>query len=514
MAKPGIQISKPLIAKLPKMERGTQEHIAQLLWKKSGGVCFLCGAEMNRAADTIVPDHDVPESEGDSSKVNRLSNLNLAHTGCNAFKREHPTAPVSAFLRFRRFLLGRTDGPLYSDCLEYFKITPAATHVTRDGDLITFEFPDGSKRTAHIFEETNRNGTFLSCFVDVPSEAVFHDEDCQPRTIKDKQVWLIYSDLQRNPLHEPPACRTEATTGPVELLMFDGQHKTVASLLMKRGRIPIKIYLDLPAEQTRHLVNSIQAKIPKLGLSAFELMTKMGAEYKDRLTLYTESEEAGSEEGFLESIPPDQRRRAKQAFENACIANVWGDPELELVQAVKKFGGKGRKALTETKIKDKLLKPLLSMKPMSQPFEVSEPIRERERVLARTIVNEWVKRALAARGTDPDPKETTGIERRLYQPSIEYFARLMRKAAAHTLKIDEDDSLGLKKATDDDMKAIRKIVARLVSHGVWTHAYTTKRMKAVQDALAKNQNADAAFRDVGLNLGYALTGDLEKNWAG
>jgi hypothetical protein len=297
--------------------------------------------------------------------------------------------------------------------------------------------------------------------------------------------------------------------------MFDGQHKTVAGLLMKRDRIPIKVYLNLSAEPTRHLVNSIQAKIPKLGLSAFELMAKMGAEYKDRLAQYTESVDDGSEQGFIDYVPADQRRRAKQAFENACLANVWDDPELTLPAIVKESGGKGKSALTEKKIKDKLLKPLLSLKPMVRPFEESEMVREREKDLIRTIVNEWVRLAWMPQGKLPEDKETTAIERRRYQSSIEYVARLVRKAAAHTLKIDEADSLGSKKAGDDDVSEIERIVERVVSHGVWTHPYTTKKMKAVQDALSKNQNVDQAFRNVGLDLGYALTGGgLDKNWAG
>src|SRR5687768_9829339 len=182
MAKAGVFVSRQLIARLPAGERGTPDNIGKLLWKKSGGKCFLCEAILNRAADRIVPDHDVPESEGDPNDVNRLVNLNLAHQDCNAFKRSHPTAPTSAFLKFRRFLSDKSS-PLYSDTLTYFKVVPSKTHLTDDGNSVTFEFPDSSKRTVQVVEESNLNGTFRSCFVDVPIKALFHDEECQPRTI-------------------------------------------------------------------------------------------------------------------------------------------------------------------------------------------------------------------------------------------------------------------------------------------------------------------------------------------
>ncbi len=509
----GISVSKQLLAKLPASERGPVKRIVKQLWAKSGGNCFLCGAPMNRAADKIVADHDVPESVAKPGRANRLANLNLVHSGCNAFKRNHPTAPASAFLRFRHFLSTLANGALYSDCLGYFKLSPKKTVLTRNGKEVTFEFPDGSHRAAHVFEEKNDAGFFQSCFVDVPTLAVFHDEDCQPRTIKDRQVWLIYSDLQRNPLHEPPACRTEAETGKVELLMFDGQHKTVANLLMGRNRIPMKVYLELSPEHTRHLVNSIQAKIPKLGLSAFELMAKMGAEYEDRLAQYLESEDEPSENGFLNWVPADQRKRAKQAFENACIANVWEDPQLDLRKAMKKLSTKGRSGLTEAKVKGKLLKPLVSLRPMGKSFDESEQIRDHERSIARTIVNEWIKQMLSPSGQAPANQDRTAIERRTYQPSIEYVARLLRKVAAHILKLDTDDSLGAKKPSESELAEIRAAIKRIADHGVWTHAYTTKKMKAVQDTLSKNQNADEAFRNVGLDLGYAVSGDLRADWA-
>jgi hypothetical protein len=386
--------------------------------------------------------------------------------------------------------------------------------MTPAGDGVRFEFPDGSKRECRVLEEKNDAGTFRSCFVDVPVTAVFHDTECQPRTIKDGQVWLIYSDLQRNPLHEPPACRSTGSAGKVELLMFDGQHKTIASLLLGRARIPMKVYLEMSPEHTRHLVNSIQAKIPKLGLSAFELMAKMGAEYNDRLAQYLEEAAEPSEAGFLESIPNDQRRRARQAFEDACVANIWDDPELTLHEAMKESSAKGRTALTETKIKSKLLKPLVSLVPMNRAMEESEQVRDRERAVVRLIVNEWVAQSLRPAGLKPSAQELSAVERRRYQPSIEYVARLMRRVAASILKLEPEESLGAKKLSKADSAAIRKAIKRVAAHGVWSHAISTKRMRAVQDALSKNQNADQAFRDVGLNLGFALGEELPKNWAG
>ena len=122
----------------------------------------------------------------------------------------------------------------------------------------------------------------------MPQVAIFSDQAVQPRTIRDTHVWAIYSDIMKNPLHEPPSLRIEpqGTSGKVSLLMFDGQHKTVANWLMGRDTVVAKIYLNLEEVQAIELVNSIQAKIKKLPLSAFELAAKMSDEWQTHWRLY------------------------------------------------------------------------------------------------------------------------------------------------------------------------------------------------------------------------------------
>src|SRR5215467_7766616 len=88
----GIEISKTLTAKLPPHER---EHVAEALWKKCHGVCFLCAHKLIEASQKLVCDHDIPEVNGG---LTILDNLNLVHDACNSFKRNHPTVDVRPFL--------------------------------------------------------------------------------------------------------------------------------------------------------------------------------------------------------------------------------------------------------------------------------------------------------------------------------------------------------------------------------------------------------------------------------
>lgn len=219
-----IVISQALIAKLPAAER---DGIKEFLEVKAAGVCSLCDDPLNPAAETIEPDHETPEREGGPTE---RVNLNLAHRTCNGFKRNSPSVDVRPFLRYRRFL-GRL-GHLahYDDCFPFFGITPAPTKLEDGGTTLRALFPDGSIVTSEVRLETNRSRTYRFAFMPVPRSAIFNDDECQPRTIKPEHLWKLYSDIQRNPLHEPPSLRVglAGDDGLQPLLMFYGQHKSIA----------------------------------------------------------------------------------------------------------------------------------------------------------------------------------------------------------------------------------------------------------------------------------------------
>src|SRR5262245_52924289 len=95
---PGIRISRNLKDKVPAAQR---EKLDEFLWTKSGGKCFLCESPLNRASDLIEADHDEPDSEGGLAD---RGNLNLAHSGCNRFKRNNPSVNVRPYLKFEAFV--------------------------------------------------------------------------------------------------------------------------------------------------------------------------------------------------------------------------------------------------------------------------------------------------------------------------------------------------------------------------------------------------------------------------
>lgn len=503
----GIKISKRIKDLLPPEEK---EGIDERLWTKSGGKCFLCGVDLNRASDDIVPDHDIPEAEDGPTC---FANLNLAHSACNAFKKNYPSVQVRPYLGFKAFFEQNGGLLKYGDCLAYFKIVPKESVVTTKGDEATFEFANGSKNIVPIMSETNGDKiTYHFCFVDVPREAMFHDHDVQPRNIKLKQIWAIFADLQINPLHEPPAARLDyADRNKCKLLLFDGQHKSIVSWLMSRDKIPTKIYLELSKDQANQLVNSIQAKIPKLPLSPFELTAKLSQEFQSRLDEFVK-EKGGdnvSEASFIKWIPTAQRDRAQQALFAAYMKEITDDDKLDFKNYIDTHGKKLDKkySIKETTFENKILKKLLYLKPLLESGDVGREMRLRERFNIVQALNVFSKKAFATNGGE-SPQGKARMNRMLYQGALEYICKEIKGLYRHILSTEDGREFLDKMPTTDQWKKIDEGVQRLIDHDVWTASFEySKKMRNIELALTKNQNLDSAFSAVGLKVGYLVGAD-------
>jgi hypothetical protein len=504
-----INISKALVAKLPEAER---PDVADRLWEKSKGTCFLCEEPLNRASDQIEADHDIPESEGGPTEI---ANLNLAHSDCNKAKRAAKSIPIRPFLKLKAFL--RKHGPLlqYDGVLPHFGINPKTVAIDilaeEHGNAVRIELPDGTVRVQPTYAEKTNAGTFESFFVELPRDAIYNDSKVQPRAIKDGHAWRIYADLQANPLNEPPTLRVDGPLDQARLLMFDGQHKSVANWMMGRPTIAAKVYLGLSEKQAVRLVNSIQSGVPKLPLSPFELAAKMDQEWKSRLEEYEQvtGQDQVSEAGFIKWLPQIDRARGRSAFREALIQAQLDVPDLRVVALVKRAGDKspaGALSINEGTLKNSLLVRLLKMEALDLKGDLFVTYRAIESENLAFLLNTLVDQAMTpAEGEDElSPGRVAAAKRMLYQAGLTYIAELLLRMFQHH-SLGQD--LGQVKL-DDQMKArIQTSIARLVDHPVWFEDVNRDaRMAAVKNALDKNQGAKAAFEAVFLDFPYVILG--------
>lgn len=501
-----IKISKAMRSKLPPEERDTAEEV---LWAKSTGKCFLCEVQFNRSADDIEPDHDVPEREGGATTI---ENLNLAHASCNRAKRNAKTIPIRPYLKLAAF--GQKRRLKYDGYLEHFEIETKPVVITRSSGTATFELPDGEIVETPIFSESNSQGDFEYCFLQLPRSAIFNDDACQPRALRLEHAWAIYADLQRNVLHEPPSCRADSTDlgSPVKLLMFDGQHKTIANWMLGRQRVTTKVYLNLTAAQANELVNSIQAKIKKLPLSPFELAGKMSDEWENKFHEYEEhvGSTGVSEKGFLDWLPATERTRGKQALQAALVQNILASDDLRITNFVKRPGSpKADVEITEQQLKSKLIEKLLVMDASTGAGEDAQATRDQEATNIIACLNLFSDLAFEPKedAVELTIQEKDRARRLTYQASLAYVATLIRQLWFHIAKRAETKSLMTDEMSETQWGEVRNGIELLVKHPAWASPYEdSDKMKRLKLALEKNQEVKESLEELGLDLSYLLLG--------
>jgi hypothetical protein len=302
--------------------------------------------------------------------------------------------------------------------------------------------------------------------------------------------------------------------------MFDGQHKTLATWMMGRERIVAKVYLDLDAEQAIVLVNSVQAKIKKLPLSPFELARKLSDEWSHRLDDYVADvgEDDASEEGFINWLGSEKARGA-QAWRAALVQELLDRADLRTLAYVERAGEKRQGTLmTENTFKNKLLQPLLLLKPLPEAGELGQALRAREReniVQALNLLTNDAFDPQANPNTTSD-RDRERARRMSYQSALAYISKQIRLLFQHILVIGDVERSMMREPNKEQWAQIAKAINRLVEHPIWVADWNEgDNVKAVSQALRDNQDADRVFGKVGLELGYMVgASKLPPDWAG
>lgn len=516
-----LKISTGLKKSIQDEKSISKADVEDYVWNHKPHECFLCGTLLNRASDDIEIDHNIPVSEGGSDEFN---NLNLVHIECNRYKRNHSSFDVRPHLKFKRYYDSKMGQVRFGGARDFFEMESSDVYfkLAHDGKSATIE-SESEAITVPVFAEKVSQKDQLFCFADLPISCIKNDDDIQPREIKLNHLLAISADLKKNPLHEQPAVRLVGQTEKKDLLMFDGQHKTVAQMLNGKTRCTFKIYINIAKDEAVQLVNSIQARIKKLPLTPFELASKMSDEVRRKLEAY--EDQVGStevsEEGFIQWLDTADRSRAKSGIEAAVIDGVIGDEELAFIKLIESKGTANTLndfSIKEAAFQSNVLKTLLHTKPLSASFKGDgmKDARERERRNVLKILNLCYTKGFLVLPDRDAAAEQRRIKKLVYQASLKQMCEIMLQIVASQLMVDKNLVL-VEKALDETLtEKLSGAVEKFFAHPVWTSDLTTgAKAQAFQDALSKNQNIEEAFKAVSLTAAYcAGLEKLPSNWAG
>lgn len=396
------KVPKSIRDELPAQER---DGAAQSLWDRSGGVCAICNEPLPVDGKNVDVDHKVARGEAVGGET-KLKNLYLAHRACNRSRQNLPFTLATQVIRFSKWCQAAPRRS-FKDVVSHYvpKGNQRAVVSARTDTEITLRFGALERRAPVAIDPATKTPYF---FMDVPIEYIQNDEESQPRYIEHDHVRKLAVDFSVHPVHEPSNCRL-VPSGPgglMDLLQFDGQHKTTAQIVLRRSEIPMKFYYDPSEPMIQELVVQIQQGIKKRPLSTTDTLRKLDDVVKDKVEEFQKEHGRFPTEAELVASQPKQEQRTFRArllsnFEFAILS----DDRFLLQKYVSKKSSRSY-PLTDTVLLKRMIHPLVSQELLSEPLDASV-MRETEREAIITLLNRFADTML---GDHWDPKTTNDAE--------------------------------------------------------------------------------------------------------
>lgn len=508
-----INISRKIISEI--IDDNERTNIEQLLIQKAAGRCFLCSGTLDSQTQEIEADHDIPVAEGGETN---LANLNLAHLECNRFKRANPSVQVKKFLPLKKFIESNNDANFELVSKEFFKIQSKGVTISKTANKkISISCGTLTINDIPVYEEVvpNRNKTIEYCFIQVPVHMIFND-DVQPRPIKSNHIFNLFQDLHINPLHEPASARLDsvAYNQNNKLLMFDGQHKVVAKLLIETTQskysninIDLKLYLNLTKQEATHLVNSIQSKIIKLGLTKSEFARKMGSEFENEFLKYEQkchnNSTSPTEIGFINDAPAERRKRRKEALIQTRISQLI-EPNDPSESTLKLFSLTKTKdpdlVIKETTLFTKVIQKLLCTTPLGIDIDNDDTVRSNERNNIRLVLDIMFEELFDVSAI-PNKKIINQLKS---QSSLILIVEYTKLFLANLYMIDKSkvffhNDLGSKQSN------YRKFLKKYREHPIWAYWDNPSKPQSAErffNLLKQNQSLTEISEKIRLTVSY------------
>lgn len=479
----GLSLPRAIWLELPR----ERETLLKDLWGKSGGLCALCGLPLPSEHKRIDVDHVKPRAAGG---LTTLANLFLAHSACNRSKGKldfNIARPVIEFQAWARQHVRCT----FDDVLEkYIRQGKKRVEIQLSGEVIKLKF-GGTAREAALYSDPATSTKY--CFVNVPTDYIFNDTMSQPRVINHEHVRKLAVDFSRHPVHEPSNSRLVTLDhGLAELHQFDGQHKTTAQIILQRGEVPMKLYIDPELPMIQELVVQIQQGIKKQPLSTSDTLRKLDDVIRDKVQAYKANHQGKvpTEKELVAAQPKsEQQEFKKRLLSNFCYL-VFREPEFKLRDYVSTKSDK-TKPMTDSVLIKKVIQPLISQELIDEPLDGANQ-RERERSTIIRILNVLAEEMLegkwspATNSSDNENIHTQRARNFFYQGSLTWtFGKILKPTWVNWMPLQLERKLFVQGMDADQEERILTSVKDVCGWAIWSTA-DPEKMAAMRSNTVQN----------------------------
>lgn len=260
-----------------------KKELALKLWNIQNHTCFICGKEIDIDVQTPNIDHIRPLANGGKDGP---ENFALTHEHCNKSKQDADLAVAQKLYRLTEIMASAVEK----------KETPSLKHVllANQGSKYNFKYKIENEKLIYSFEESGDTTVYRSdiytdelsgeksAFIKVPLSYIYHDEVINPRGINGSISLLIKEFYKTNPqLHLSLGRISDG-----KILIFDGQHKAVAQIMLGVSKLVLRLFIDPDIERLIETNTNAGSKLKQIAFDKAIVRQLHDTLYSERLRKY------------------------------------------------------------------------------------------------------------------------------------------------------------------------------------------------------------------------------------
>ncbi len=262
------------------------EELTLKLLEIQSHCCYICQDIIDIKLHVTNIDHIVPlANKGKDSD----ENFAVTHESCNKSKQDADLKIARILHKLKKIqdetLAKESKSASLKQVLEHFSGAKYEFKYSIDNDIIKYSFSNNGDNTVYetqIF--TDALSKEKTCFIAMPLEYIFHDQLINPRGINSSVSKLVKEFSKGNPQLHLAVARIEE--GKIKI--FDGQHKTVAQILLGTKKIPLRLFISPDVDRLTETNTNAGRDLSQIAFDQFIMRQLNNTLYYERIKKYQE----------------------------------------------------------------------------------------------------------------------------------------------------------------------------------------------------------------------------------
>ena len=260
-----------------------KRELVEKLWRIQNHTCFICGEEIDISIQTPNIDHIHPLTNGGKDDV---ANFALTHESCNKAKQDTDLEVAQKLFRLNKIMnkaIENGETPSLKHVLQAYHGSQYSFRYRIEDNTLIYSFDEGGDPTifrTEIF--TDDLSGEKTAFIKVPISYIYHDEIINPRGINSSISLLIKEFHKTNPQLHMSLGRISDN----KILIFDGQHKAVAQIMLGVKELVLRLFIDPDIERLIETNTNAGSKLKQIAFDKAILRQLHDTLYLERLKKY------------------------------------------------------------------------------------------------------------------------------------------------------------------------------------------------------------------------------------